>query len=173
MLINLALGLVALACLIQAALTWRRMQSDRIARERRMVRLEEDHGRAEAARQAMQEVIDASAATLREIETATDGLRQVRDEAEIELKRLAEAPRQRLFVLDKGTIVHGKLWEVTVANDSFLRVVPAPRPAEEWAIGRVCLFGGATEREARQRAEGRLPPNMGYRVLKLSRFRRG
>ncbi|HYE48659.1 MAG TPA: hypothetical protein VEB20_03640 [Azospirillaceae bacterium] len=172
MMINIALTVLMIASIIQAGLSIRRMGDDRDSRTRRLMRLEEENGRLEAGCDAMKEMVDKAAAQLREIEEATAELKAVRDEVDLELKRLAEAPRQRLFVHDKAALAHGKLWEVQIANDGFLRQIPTTPPAEEWAIGRTCLIGAATDRDARQRADARFPASLGFRILKVDRFRR-
>ncbi len=172
MTVNIVLLLVLILSLVQFAVLLRKMEADRVERTRTLSRLEEDHTRMKAVCDGMGTVMKQAEETLAEANKELDKLKELREVAELELKALEEQPKQRLFVFDKNTIVHAKLWEVTVSNDQLIKA-PKPGPtAQEWAAGRICVVGAATDRDARQRVESRFATSLGYRVVGVKRFRK-
>lgn len=172
MTVNIVLLLILILSLVQFAVLLRRMEADKAERTRMLSRLEEDHGRMKAVCDGMGELMKQAGQALTEAGKELERLKDAREVAELELKAQEELPKQRLFVIDKNTIVHAKLWEVTVVNDQFAKV-PKPGPtAQEWAAGRICLVGAATDRDARQRVESRFSTALGFRIERVQRFRK-
>jgi hypothetical protein len=166
LLANIGLIILLLYSLIQFALTARNIEDDRRVRERRLGRLEEELGHATAAANDAKATAEGSAREVAGLEEALAALRATRAEADAKLRELQSAPRRRLIVPDKTVLVHGRLWEVTVAQ-----AANSDGAAAEGA--QVHLFGATTDRDARFRAEQRFPTSLGYRVQKVERFKRG
>ncbi|MFC7334656.1 hypothetical protein [Rhodocista pekingensis] len=175
MILNLILLLLFVLALVQFAVTLRRMEGDRADRHRATARLEGEHrALKEVCAEVQQRQAQADAA-ITEAEAELTRLKELRADAEAELHAAQQMPRQRLHMIDRAGLVHQRLWEVTVVNDGqgSLRAGPPPAQAGDWAAGRICLIGAATERDARHRIETRFPSAQGYRIIGVQRFRRG
>lgn len=173
MTVNIVLLLVLILSLVQFAVLLRRMEADKAERTRTLSRLEEDHNRMKAVCDGMGTMMKQAEDSVAEAQKELDKLKEAREAAELEVKALEEQPKQRLFVLEKGTIVHAKLWEVSVVNDQLIRASKPVPTAQEWAGGRVCVVGAATERDARVRVESRFPVSLGFKITGVRRFRKG
>lgn len=173
MTVNIVLLLVLILSLVQFAVLLRKMETDKVERARTQSRLEEDHSRMKSVVDGMATLMKQAEDSLAEITQDIEKLKDAREAAEVELKALEEKPKQRMFVIDKNTIVHAKLWEVSVMNDQLIKGSKPPPGTQEWAVGRICLIGAATERDARQRVESRFATSLGYKITGLKRFRKG
>lgn len=170
MFINIFLLLIFLICLIYLAIGLRRMEADMSASRRDLERLSRQEAELTGGIGTLEEMIGKEEEILRGIVVELDALKARKEEADVELQAAIDAPKQRIFVIDKSTLIHGKLWEVKVVNDALAKA-GAPTAAE-WADGRVCLIGSVTDRDARHRTESRYPPGQGYRIVGVERFRR-
>lgn len=174
MLLNIFFLLLFMVCMAYLAAGLRRMESDMAGNRRDLDRLEREERELNGAIGTLQEMIGQEEAKVAEVVGELDRLANQKEEAEVHLQAALDAPRQRLFVLDKATLIHGRLWEVTVANAGLAPAAAGgPPTAQEWAAGRICLIGSATDRDARHRTESRFPSSQGYRIMSIERFRRG
>ncbi|MDE1149366.1 MAG: hypothetical protein PW843_22660 [Azospirillaceae bacterium] len=160
LLANLGLIALLLYSLIQFILSARAIDQDRQARERRLARLEEELGHANAAVTQARAAADGSARQAGDLEGALETLRAAWTEIDARLRALQAAPRRRITLLDKAVLVHGRLWEVAVGGNMD-------------GAARLYLFAAATDRDARFRAEQRFPASLGFRVQRVDRFKRG
>ncbi|WP_119677381.1 hypothetical protein [Indioceanicola profundi] len=173
MLVNIAFLLIFLGCLAYLAVGLRRMESDMAGSRREAERLDRQRGELNGGIGTLLDMIGQEETKLAAILLERDRLADQKEEAEVQLQTALDVPKQRLFVFDKSTLIHGRLWEVTVANPDLTSTAGGGSPtAQEWAMGRICLVGSATERDARHRAESRFPSSQGYRIIKVERFRR-
>lgn len=179
MALNLILLLLFVLSLVQFAAILRRMERDQADRRRAAARLEAEHLALKEACEGVQQQQAQADAAIVEAEAELTRLKELREDADAECKAAQDAPKQRLLLIDRSAIIHQRLWEVALVNDGHargsLRVGPPlpPQQAAEWAAGRVCLIGAATERDARHRTETRFPSSQGYRIIGVQRFRRG
>jgi len=173
MLIQVGLVLVMLASIAYAAAVMRKIEGD-VGQYQRDLRLaEEENQRLGVACNTLRTLNAQVDEELAKIRMDIAELAETRAGVETELATLEEAPKQRLFMLDRATLAHGKLWEVTVANAGGAAVALPAETAMEWANGRTYIVPGTTDRDARFRVEPRFLPSLGYRVTKVERFRRG
>ena len=172
MLTQVAFILLMLVSIAYAAAVMRKIESDVGQYQRDLRTVEEEHHR-----------LDVACNTLRTLNTQVEeelakgraDLAQLQDakaQIDAELAALAEAPKQRLFMLDRATLGHGKLWEITVTNASGSASGLPAETSMEWANGRVYIIPGTTDRDAKMRAEPRFLASMGFRIMKVERFRR-
>lgn len=173
MLANIFLLLIFLVCLAYLAVGLRRMEADLAAGRRDMNRQNRQQGEINGAVETLQTMIGEEEEKISAIVEELDKLAGQKEQAEVELQAAMEAPKQRLFIFDKVTLVHGKLWEVLVTNDTLIPTGDMAAVAAEWRTGRICLVGSATDRDARHRTESRFPSAQGYRIMAIERFRRG
>jgi len=167
---NLFFLLVFLVCLALIALMLRRIEMDMRKRAHESRKLDEERDRLSVENEALVGLIQQERDAIARTEQEHRELRSRRDEAEVALKLAQDAPKDRLLVFDRATLVHGRLWEVKVVNDTLIRTAQPVPTAAEWAGGRICLVGATSERDARQRTESRFPPGQGYRILGVERF---
>ncbi|MFV3074684.1 hypothetical protein [Niveispirillum fermenti] len=173
MLIQVGLVLLMLVSVAYAAAVMRKIETDVGQYQRDLRTVEEEHHRLDVACNTLRTLIAQVEDELSKGRAGLGELVAAREQVEAEILALAEAPKQRLFMLDRATLAYGRLWEVTVVNAGG---TGAPLPSEtavEWANGRTYIIPGTTDRDARYRAEPRFPPSLGYRIMKVERFRRG
>jgi hypothetical protein len=170
MLIHAGMVLLILVSMAYGAAVMRRIEGDVSSFQRESRHLESERHRLEAACKALRDLIQGADADVEKARAELEKVLEIKAEAEANLQRLAEAPKQRLILFDRATLGQGKLWEVSIIHEG---TAPDPAHAQQWAGGRVYLTPGVTDREARHRAEPRFSPAMGYRITGVERFRRG
>ncbi len=175
MLIQVGLILLMLVSIAYAAAVMRRIELDVVEYQRNLRAVEEDHHKLDVACNTLRSLCTQVEGEVAKIRADITELADNRAQLEAEIMALSEAPKQRLFMFDRATLGHGKLWEVTITNGSGGGGGAAPIPADaavEWANGRTYIIPGTTDRDAKFRAEPKFPPTMGYRIMKIERFRR-
>lgn len=170
MLIQVGLILLMLVSIAYAAAVMRRIESDVAEYQRNLRAVEEDQHKLEVACNTLRSLCGQVEGELAKIRADVTELTDGRAQIEAEIMALAEAPKQRLFMFDRATLGHGKLWEVTIVNAGGSAV--ASDSAVEWANGRTYIVPGTTDRDAKFRAEPKFLPSMGYRIMQVERFRR-
>lgn len=171
MLIQVGLILLMLVSIAYAAAVMRRIESDVAEYQRNLRAVEEDQHKLEVACNTLRSLCGQVEGELAKIRADVSELTDGRAQIEAEIMALAEAPKQRMFMFDRATLGHGKLWEVTIVNAGGSAAIPADA-AVEWANGRTYIVPGTTDRDAKFRAEPKFPSSMGYRIMKVERFRR-
>lgn len=173
MLIQVGLVLLMLVSVAYAAAVMRKIETDVGQYQRDLRTVEEEHHRLDVACNTLRTLIAQVEDELSKGRASLGELVAAREQVEAEILALAEAPKQRLFMLDRAALAYGRLWEVTVVNAGGSGAPPPSETAVEWANGRTYIIPGTTDRDARSRAEPRFPPSQGYRIMKVERFRRG
>lgn len=171
MLIQVGLILLMLVSIAYAAAVMRRIELDVVEYQRNLRAVEEDHHKLDVACNTLRSLCTQVETDVAKIRADITELADSRAQVEAEIMALSEAPKQRLFMFDRATLGHGKLWEVTITNAGGGAPIPADA-AVEWANGRTYIVPGTTDRDAKFRAEPKFLPSMGYRIMKVERFRR-
>lgn len=172
MLTQVAFILLMLVSIAYAAAVMRKIESDVSQYQRDLRTVEEDHHRLDVACNTLRTLNVQVEEDLARGRAELAQLQDAKAEIDAELAALEEMPKQRLFMLDRATLGHGKLWEVTITNAGGPGVVLPAETAMEWANGRVYIIPGTTDRDAKLRADPRFLASMGYRIMKVERFRR-
>ncbi|OYQ35832.1 hypothetical protein CHU95_06050 [Niveispirillum lacus] len=171
MLIQVGLILLTLVSIAYAAAVMRRIEMDVAEYQRNLRAVEEDQHKLEVACNTLRALCTQVEGDVAKTRSEVTELVDSRAQIEAEIMALSDAPKQRLFMFDRATLGHGKLWEVTITNAGGSAPIPADA-AVEWANGRTYIIPGTTDRDAKFRAEPRFLPSMGYRIMKVERFRR-
>lgn len=172
MLLQVGIVLVVLVSIAYAAAVMRRIETDVGEYQRDLRAVEEDRHKLDVACNTLKGLCNQVGEELAHIRADVTELTHARAQIELEINTLAEAPKQRLYMMDRTTLGHGKLWEVTVTNNGGPDSgIPADQ-AMEWGQGRTYIVPGTTDRDAKFRAEPRFSPSLGYRISKVERFRR-
>jgi hypothetical protein len=169
--INIALLVLLMVLLAKSADVLRRMEIESRARHNQTARLEAEQERLERATDDYRGLVEKVEKDITSQGHELHKLREEREAADEELKRIQAMPKERLLVADRATVANPKLWELEVVNEQAARTGSIIH-ADAWAKGRICIIGGATERDARHRGESRFPSGLGYRIHRVSRFRR-
>lgn len=172
MLTQVAFILLMLVSIAYAAAVMRKIESDVGQYQRDLRAVEEDHHRLDVACNTLRTLNAQVEEDLTRGRTELAQLQDAKAEVDAELAALEEAPKQRLFMLDRAALGHAKLWEVTVTNAGGSGALLPAETAMEWANGRVYIIQGTTDRDAKLRADPRFLASMGYRIMKVERFRR-
>lgn len=172
MLIQVGMILLMLVSIAYAAAVMRRIEADVIEFQRNLRAVEEDRHKLEVACTTLRTLGAQVDEEHGKIKADLAQLADSRAQVEAELAALADAPKQRLYMFDRSTLGHGKLWEVTITNAGGPESGISADAAVEWANGRTYIVPGTTDRDARFRAEPRFLQSMGFRVMKVERFRR-
>lgn len=172
MLIQVGLILLMLVSIAYAAAVMRRIESDVAEYQRNLRAVEEDKHKLEVACNTLRSLCDQVDGELAKVRADIAELVDGRAQAEAEIAALGEAPKQRLFMFDRATLGHGKLWEVTIVNAGGSDTLIPAESAVEWAGGRTYIVPGTTDRDAKFRAEPKFLQSLGYRIMKVERFRR-
>ncbi|MQP64097.1 hypothetical protein GE253_01940 [Niveispirillum sp. SYP-B3756] len=173
MFIHVGLILLILVSITYAAAVLRKIEGDVVQHQRDMRTLEEEHHQLEVACNTLGELLSQVGDELASAQAEVMRLSDEKAQQEAALAALEEAPKQRLFLVDRSTLTQAKLWEVTILNGGAGNGPGVPvATSMEWAAGRTYLIAGATDRDARYRAEPRFPSGQGYRIAKIERFRR-
>lgn len=172
MLIQVGLVLLMLVSIAYAAAVMRRIESDVAEYQRNLRAVEEDQHKLEVACNTLRSLCGQVEGELSKMRADIAELVDARAQIEVEIAALGEAPKQRLFMFDRTTLGHGKLWEVTIANAGGPGTIIPADSAVEWANGRTYIVPGTTDRDAKFRAEPKFLQSMGYRIMKVERFRR-
>jgi uncharacterized protein YgbK (DUF1537 family) len=168
MFIHVGLILLILVSLAYAAAVMRKIEADVAQHQRDMRAVAEEHHQLEVACATLGDLLSQVGDELARAQAEVMRLTDEKAQQEADLAALEEAPKQRLFLVDRATLAQAKLWEVTLVNGNGA----PPSTSLEWAAGRTYLVAGATDRDARYRAEPRFPSGQGYRITKIERFRR-
>ncbi|MBJ7416127.1 MAG: hypothetical protein JHC88_11870 [Niveispirillum sp.] len=172
MLLQVGVILVVLVSIAYAAAVMRRIESDVVQYQRDLRAVEEDQHKLEVACNTLRGLCTQVGEEMAKLRADITEVTDARAQLEAEINALSEAPKQRLYMFDKGTIGHGKLWEVLITNAGGSESSVAGDQAVEWANGRTYIVPGTTDRDAKFRAEPKFLPSMGYRIMKVERFRR-
>ncbi|QJE74115.1 hypothetical protein HHL28_14385 [Aerophototrophica crusticola] len=172
MILDVSFVLIFLMSVAYAAAVMRRMEGDVVAFQRESRQSEEENQRLEVACTTLRGMLSEAEGEVGRIQGELATVAEAKEKAEVELAAAMNAPKDRLYILDKSSLSHARLWEVATINDMARRHAHAPGWAEEWMQGRTVLVGATTDRDARQRVEMRFPSSQGYRTMKAERFRR-
>lgn len=173
MFIHVGLILLILVSIAYAAAVLRKIEADVAHHQRDMRTVEEERHQLEVACQTLGDLLSQVGEELASAQAEVMRLADEKAQQEAALAALDQAPKQRLFLVDRATLTQAKLWEVMIVNGGSANgAVPPPATSMEWAAGRTYLIAGATDRDARYRAEPRFPSGQGYRIAKIERFRR-
>ena len=172
MILQVGVILVVLVSVAYAAAVMRRIEGDVGQYQRDLRAVEEDQHKLDVACNALRTLCNQVGEELAHIRADINELTHARAQIEMEINTLAEAPKQRLYMMDRATLGHGKLWEVTVTNNGGDGSGIPVDQAMEWAQGRTYIVPGTTDRDAKFRAEPRFLPSLGFRITKVERFRR-
>lgn len=172
MLIQVGVILVVMVSIAYAAAVMRRIEGDVAQYQRDLRAVEEDQHKLEVACNTLRGLCNQVGEELGKLRADIAEVTDARAVLEAEIQALSEAPKQRLYMFDRATIGHGKLWEVMITNTGGAESGIAGDQAMEWANGRTYIVPGTTDRDAKFRAEPRFLPSLGYRIMKIERFRR-
>lgn len=172
MLIQVGVILVVMVSIAYAAAVMRRIEGDVAQYQRDLRAVEEDQHKLEVACNTLRGLCNQVGEELGKLRADIAEVTDARAVLEAEIQALSEAPKQRLYMFDRATIGHGKLWEVVITNTGGAESGIAGDQAMEWANGRTYIVPGTTDRDAKFRAEPRFLPSLGYRIMKIERFRR-
>lgn len=172
MLIQVGVILVVLVSVAYAAAVMRRIEADVAQYQRDLRAVEEDKHKLEVACNTLRDLCTQVGEEMAKLRADIAETVDARAHLEAEINALSEAPKQRLYMFDRATIGHGKLWEVLITNTGGAEGGIAGDQAMEWANGRTYIVPGTTDRDAKFRAEPKFLPSMGYRIMKIERFRR-
>lgn len=172
MMIQVGVILVVLVSIAYAAAVMRRIESDVAQYQRDLRAVEEDQHKLEVACNTLRGLCNQVGEELGKLRADISEVMDARAQLEAEINALSEAPKQRLYMFDRATIGHGKLWEVLITNANGAEGGTGSDQAVEWANGRTYIVPGTTDRDAKFRAEPKFLPSMGYRIMKVERFRR-
>lgn len=168
MLIHVGFILLILVSIAYAAAVMRKIESDVSQHQRDLRTVGEEHHQLDVACNTLRDLLAQTGEELARAQAEVVMLADQKAEQEAALQALEQAPKQRLFLVDRAALAQAKLWEVSIVNGTGA----PPATSVEWAAGRIYLIPGATDRDARYRAEPRFPSGQGYRILKIERFRR-
>lgn len=172
MLIQVGVILVVMVSIAYAAAVMRRIEGDVAQYQRDLRAVEEDQHKLEVACNTLRGLCNQVGEELGKLRADIAEVTDARAQLEAEIQALSEAPKQRLYMFDRATIGHGKLWEVVITNTGGAESGIAGDQAMEWANGRTYIVPGTTDRDAKFRAEPKFLPSLGYRIMKIERFRR-
>lgn len=172
MLIQVGVILVVMVSIAYAAAVMRRIEGDVAQYQRDLRAVEEDQHKLEVACNTLRGLCNQVGEELGKLRADIAEVTDARAVLEAEIQALSEAPKQRLYMFDRATIGHGKLWEVVITNTGGAESGIAGDQAMEWANGRTYIVPGTTDRDAKFRAEPKFLPSLGYRIMKIERFRR-
>lgn len=173
MVLDVCFVLIFLLSVAYAAAVMRRMEGDVVVFQRESRQSDEENQRLEVACSTLRGMLSEAENEVSRVLGELATVAEAKEKAEVELAAAMNAPKDRLYILDRSSLTHARLWEVVTVNDMPRRHAHAPGWAEEWAQGRTVLVGATTDRDARQRVESRFPSSQGYRTIKAERFRRG
>lgn len=172
MLIQVGIILVVLVSIAYAAAVMRRIELDVADYQRNLRAVEEDQHKLDVACNTLRGLCNQVGEELAKLRADITELNEARAGVEAEINALSEATKQRLYMFDRATLGHGKLWEVTITNTGGAESGISTDSAVEWANGRTYIVPGTTDRDAKFRAEPKFLPSLGYRIMKVERFRR-
>lgn len=173
MLIQTGLMLLVLVCVAYGAAVMRKIEQDVAEYQRSLHTVQEEQSRLDVACKTLNTLIHQVQDELDKARQAANQVATAKAEAEAELSALSDAPKQRIYMFDRATLGHAKLWELVVANAENINQSMPPDMGMEWATGRTYILPGTTDRDARSRADPRFPSSLGFRITKVERFRRG
>lgn len=172
MLIQVGVILVVLVSVAYAAAVMRRIEGDVAQYQRDLRAVEEDQHKLQVACNTLHGLCNQVGEEMAKLRADIGEIVNARAHLEAEINALSEAPKQRLYMFDRATIGHGKLWEVLITNIGGAESGITGDQAMEWANGRTYIVPGTTDRDAKFRAEPKFLPSLGYRIMKIERFRR-